>query len=380
MDTGVKVSGFNDTAGWSWPEDLRQRTAPSDDQAGGSPSSAREPKDEPSQDDNAPPSDEPEPEPEPEPKHYKLRTCRICLETVLPTYEPPSVNLPTYLQGAPKVTYVSEDGGRLIRPCRCKGSQRYVHEGCLQEWRHADPSYGARNFWQCPTCGFKYRLERMKWGRWISSKMAQMVLTLVIFIGAVFLLGFVADPIISTFADPVGSIVGGLFGEEDDGWYNARPTDRRWQRELEEERGWFEHFLKGFMSLGVLGFTKMLWGLSPFNWLNLRGGGLFGGGRVRVGNAGRDRATSISWVVLIIGICTFLYVSTQSVYSLSTRRHNLLTGTRRCGKLFVRYLGASWRKLANVLWTYPLLLERPIMGMIDHEFERLLLELHDVAV
>lgn len=77
--------------------------------------------------------------------HWPPRTCRICLETVQPTYHPPNENIPNMFQSGPNVTYESEEG-RLIRPCKCKGSQRYVHEGCLQSWRHADPSYGRRNY------------------------------------------------------------------------------------------------------------------------------------------------------------------------------------------------------------------------------------------
>jgi hypothetical protein len=100
--------------------------------------------------------------------HYSPRQCRICLETVLPTTHAPSESLPGFLQSAPNVTY-EDESGRLIRPCNCKGSSKYVHEACLQAWRHADPSYGRRNYWQCPTCGFKYRLARLGAGRWIGS-------------------------------------------------------------------------------------------------------------------------------------------------------------------------------------------------------------------
>ena len=105
-------------------------------------------------------------------RRYPPRTCRICLEVVNPTYQEPSPNIPGILNPTPTVAYISSDpqAGRLIRPCKCKGSSRFVHEGCLQQWRHADPAYGKRNYWQCPTCGFKYRLERMKWANWISSK------------------------------------------------------------------------------------------------------------------------------------------------------------------------------------------------------------------
>lgn len=99
--------------------------------------------------------------------HWPPRQCRICLETVQPTFNAPSQSLPGFLQSS-NVVY-EDESGRLIRPCMCKGSSKYVHEACLQAWRHADPSYGRRNYWQCPTCGFKYRLARLGVGRFIGS-------------------------------------------------------------------------------------------------------------------------------------------------------------------------------------------------------------------
>lgn len=101
-------------------------------------------------------------------RHYLPRTCRICLEVVLPSFEPAPEGISSIFNPTPSVSYISSDpeSGRLIRPCKCSGSSRYVHEGCLQAWRHADPAYGRRNYWECPTCKYRYRLERMRWGRW----------------------------------------------------------------------------------------------------------------------------------------------------------------------------------------------------------------------
>lgn len=161
------TSGFERPPGhWSWPEDLLPEVSKSDT-----------PPQEPSQPSPRAPvpprpaKEEEEKEKAQTPKkerHYKPRTCRICLETVLPTFSPLSDSLPEMLQETPSVKYESE-GGRLLSPCKCKGSSRYVHESCLQEWRHADPGYGKRNYWNCPTCGFQYRLGRLSWGYWLSS-------------------------------------------------------------------------------------------------------------------------------------------------------------------------------------------------------------------
>ena len=249
----------------------------------------------------APPDSRTEKNTTPEPRrHWLPRTCRICLDVINPTFHPPSENIPGLFQAAPFVTYDSPDpeAGRLLRPCKCKGSSKYVHEGCLQAWRHADPGYGKRNYWQCPTCGFRYRLERMQWGRWISSTATQIVLTVFIFVMALFIMGFVADPIINLYVDPfsiissaplsrVGAKLEPIFTDDD------VPT-------------WTEHFIKGLASLGLLGFVKVLFALSPWHWYNFRSTGIIRGGQS--GSSGRDRLANISWIVVIIGVGTFLWV------------------------------------------------------------------------
>ncbi|KAL9131196.1 MAG: hypothetical protein Q9217_000798 [Psora testacea] len=243
-------------------------------------------------------------------KHWPPRTCRICLETVQPTFHTPSDTLPEMLQPAPNVTYESSDpeAGRLLRPCKCKGSSKYVHEACLQAWRHADPGYGKRNYWQCPTCGFKYRLKRMTWGRWISSTSTQIVLTVAIFLLALFFMGFVADPIINFYAEP----------------YSIFTSPRTLKTKIEpiftddDVPTWTEHFVKGLASLGLLGFVKVLVTLSPWNWLNVRGSGIMGG-TGRSGNTGRDRLANISWLVVLIGVFTFLWAVYKGVRAWSRR-------------------------------------------------------------
>jgi len=131
----------------------------------------------------------------------------------------------------------------------------------------------------------------MRWSRNISSTFTQIAITLAIMLGTIFVFGFVADPIINLYLDPYDTIT-------------SLPSGGRPAIQFKDEDGsWIEHFIKGLASLGLLGFVKVFFTLGPWQWFNLRNGGLLGGRRRR---GGRDRLEDISWTVVIIGIITFL--------------------------------------------------------------------------
>ena len=332
-------TGFNPDPEWHWPQDAHPRPAPQDSQGRSSMPGAfhREPVC--ATKSHQPPKPKSNTTPKPR-KHWPARTCRICFETVEPTFHPPSETVPEMFQSLPSVTYESPDpeAGRLLRPCKCKGSSKYVHEGCLQAWRHADPEYGKRNYWQCPTCGFRYRLERMQWGRWISSTATQVTLTCFIFFMALFVMGFVADPIINLYVDPYSVISSAPFSK----------VGARLEPMLTDDdvTSWTEHFLKGLASLGLLGFVKVLFALSPWQWWNIRTSGIMNGGG-RSGNTGRDRLASISWVVVIIGIFTFLLVC---VVYLLVAVYEADAIYRLFTKVFAHGVAELWKRQGKRSW------------------------------
>ncbi|KAF4631774.1 hypothetical protein G7Y89_g6355 [Cudoniella acicularis] len=225
-------------------------------------------------------------------RHYEPRQCRICLEEVMPSYEPATEGITAYINPKPKVEYISADPsyGRLLRPCKCRGSQAYVHEKCLQDWRFADPLQ-RRNYHHCPTCGFSYRLERLRWSRIISSTLVQILLTLVVIIMIVFILGFVADPIISLYFEP-RKILATIVEAGELGSLEFADVD------FDEYNGWTEHFLKGLTSIGVLGFAKVMWTINPFSYIRTA----LWGGRNR-----RDRDDNTAIFIIIIGVIAFMF-------------------------------------------------------------------------
>jgi len=163
MSRDTDTPGSPVPGGWSWPEDLPEYEAISEPVEESILNSEKHAEDQ-------PPShpEDVQSMPQTSGRHWRPRQCRICLEQVLPTFHPPNEHLPAFLAGG-YVNYESESG-HLIRPCQCKGSSRYVHEQCLEQWRHSDRSYtSARRYYNCPTCGFNYRVERLTWARYISS-------------------------------------------------------------------------------------------------------------------------------------------------------------------------------------------------------------------
>jgi E3 ubiquitin-protein ligase DOA10 len=51
------------------------------------------------------------------------------------------------------------DKNRLIDPCACSGSSKYIHELCLAYWIRMDPE---KNREECPVCKTTYRILHIK--------------------------------------------------------------------------------------------------------------------------------------------------------------------------------------------------------------------------
>lgn len=58
----------------------------------------------------------------------------------------------------PECRICFESGGRLFRPCRCNGTQRYIHDTCLEEMRRSSHNWVDR----CPTCHHRYQFTEAR--------------------------------------------------------------------------------------------------------------------------------------------------------------------------------------------------------------------------
>ncbi|KAI0147756.1 hypothetical protein GGR57DRAFT_475791 [Xylariaceae sp. FL1272] len=273
------------TSGWSWGDGVPGPSSGAD----ASDSTASSPRDE------SPPAEEPEP---PQLNSYgepkDSRRCRICLEWVRPTYEEATM-LDGIRHRRPKRHYVNEEGDRLISPCLCKGSIKYMHEGCLKIWMDENPAKA----YKCDICSYTYKIERLSWAQRLQSPFISLLMTLAILFVTIFLLGFVADPILGLWLDPVGTISDSV---------RSGSRFRDYEDLYEEDDGWLEHLLKGVFSLGLLGFVKAFLAMSPWQWWNLRTSGIVSGGARRAGT-GRERMENINLTLVLIGVLTFLWVS-----------------------------------------------------------------------
>jgi hypothetical protein len=82
------------------------------------------------------------------------RTCRLCLGTE------------------------DLEMGRLIAPCQCDGSMRYIHTACLHNWRTSS-NYGA-NLYACPTCHYQYQFEQLK-NTWLLYGLTAILTSMIVF-------------------------------------------------------------------------------------------------------------------------------------------------------------------------------------------------------
>ncbi|RMZ76821.1 hypothetical protein DV738_g4663, partial [Chaetothyriales sp. CBS 135597] len=247
---------------------------------------------------------------------YPTRMCRICYEDVVPTVTMYPPGLPPSLQ-RPHVEYISEDEnyGRLIKPCQCRGGMRYIHEHCLLRLRTESTRPGS--LWKCHQCGHQFSFRRLALQRYLGSKVVSGILAVVCMLIVMFLLGFVADPVLDLYLGPYDNLVG-----YDYYWDEPESYQVIEEEEVDAASGWGAHFLKGMISMGVVGLLKTAL-LNPLHWWNLRISSWSGGrsrGRMMTG---RSRTANISWLAVLIGILSafwFFYKWTQKVINMTLQR------------------------------------------------------------
>lgn len=87
---------------------------------------------------------------------------------------------------------LGDDGmtlGRLIAPCHCDGSMRYVHDTCLDQWRRKSSAAEAARV--CGQCHARYRFKRTRYSNLIAFVQASQMLRILFCVFVIFVTSFV---------------------------------------------------------------------------------------------------------------------------------------------------------------------------------------------
>lgn len=168
------------------------------------------------------------------------RACRICFETEAPSTDPHT----------DRVGYGTPDNesGRLLHPCKCTGSQKYVHELCLSSLRNRDPLQ--HTYSKCPTCGHHYELKASAFDDFLEHWMTHACATTMLTCLAIFLSGYFAIPLLSITMFYRQTLEHGVRLIP---WYTS-------------SRGWPDHFAQGSCLVGVSGIIMTAFDIAKLMW------------------------------------------------------------------------------------------------------------------
>lgn len=111
------------------------------------------------------------------------------------------------------------DLGKLLSPCRCRGTSRYVHQGCLKRWRAASANSGeltthsetsgesvqvnqadlnlAASFYECDQCKYRYQFRRTRIASLVTHPATLLSVTCILFTMLIYVAGFMANRMIA---------------------------------------------------------------------------------------------------------------------------------------------------------------------------------------
>ncbi|KAL3901106.1 MAG: hypothetical protein SGCHY_000859 [Lobulomycetales sp.] len=235
--------------------------------------------------DSAAPSEHPAPK-QGEPSPEEKKTCRLCFSDE------------------------TEPGDKMISPCKCKGTMKYIHLNCLNEWRRV--SQKRDSYFKCDQCGYKYRLGRTGLAKLVVNEAVVTLLTLCIFAVTTFAMGFLTKFILIWLTGDTQEIYAELGYDPANIPLHERDAMYYIEQVLTPTSLWsvdFSHMLSGLLGLGLAGSASLFFSV-------FTGGPMF----PRVGIY-RDRGGSAGMIVLgiivVIGIGKTFYSMYKYVKNVS---------------------------------------------------------------
>ncbi|TPX72895.1 hypothetical protein SpCBS45565_g00007 [Spizellomyces sp. 'palustris'] len=207
------------------------------------------------------------------------KLCRICYS---PAEDPDAAEL-----------------GRLISPCKCKGTMKYVHIECLNEWRKV--SRNRQSFYECDHCHYRYNFRRTAWAKVVVNEGVVTLLTLIIFFLGVVLAGFLMKLFLLYYVPypDVDDL------DDEDLVFFLRPSSiSLWTIDI-------PHLLTGLVLVGLLGFFQIVLTFLTGPW----------GGVPRIRTNRGDQSPSIVLMILVaIGVMKTMWTIYKSVRRWSRQR------------------------------------------------------------
>ncbi|KAG0372827.1 hypothetical protein BGX24_012524 [Mortierella sp. AD032] len=218
--------------------------------------------------------------------------------------------------------------GRLISPCLCKGSMKYVHVECLNAWRTRSPK--RESHYKCDTCKYSFSFRRTSFARYLGHPLTVFVLTIVTFAVAVFAAGFAMKLLLYLMMDePQEFIYPADLSDEDDLEVMRSRQDIVIFKTPESLRAVFQidktHMVFGSFFVSIIGFLQLfvstVWmggggGVFRIGGFGLGGGG---GGRRRGGRGERQGEAGVGGVLMIVILVFGLFKSVYSTYQFVNR-------------------------------------------------------------
>lgn len=195
------------------------------------------------QHDRAQKAEEPDVKVKSEPEHSAdERTCRICFSPEAPEE-------------------------KLISPCKCRGTSKWIHIDCLNQWRNH--SQNSKSFYRCDQCHYEYSFRRTDLAKILLSRWTLLGLTLGAFTAATFVGGFIVK--FGLFLLPPEYLLGNSGWSSNFSFFYTPldagtdmlsaasaliPSTPRVWRDIFVVDVW--HFMQGIISLGIIGIVGFM--------------------------------------------------------------------------------------------------------------------------
>ncbi|KAF9285456.1 hypothetical protein BGZ68_003841 [Mortierella alpina] len=219
--------------------------------------------------------------------------------------------------------------GRLISPCLCKGSMKYVHVECFNAWRARSPK--RESHYKCDTCKYSFSFRRTSFARYLAHPLTVFALTVLVFAAAVFAAGFAMKLLLYLTLDEPHDFIYPVDIDDYDADQLVQLRKEMYVFKTPDSlRAVFRidktHMVFGSFFVSIIGFMQLLFSTI---WMG-GGGGVFrvggfglGGGRRRGARGERQREAGIGGVVMVVvlvfGLFKSVYMTYQFVNKVSRR-------------------------------------------------------------